>query len=121
MRNQPEHGMQKAFFDYVDLRYPQYRPYNIFSIDHAGWRKVQHGKDMKDRGCISGVPDVFVMVKSGDYSGMWIELKANKNKPTTQQMEFLGEAKLQGFKCATCWSVEKAISELNGYLTKFVD
>lgn len=55
---------------------------------------------MRSEGLKSGVPDLCLPVARSGYHGLYIELKAGKNKPTDNQLAWLEVLEAQGYKTA---------------------
>ncbi len=70
----------------------------------------------KQQGMLAGVPDLFLPIKRGKYSGLFIEMKYGKNKATKGQLEFLENAKKNGYETAICYGWFEAKQILENYL-----
>lgn len=89
---QHEHREQVALFQWAKLsesRIPQLKL--LYAIPNAARRSPRHGAWMKAEGLRAGMPDVHLPVMSGtiggrQWCGLWIEMKAGKNKPTDTQL-----------------------------------
>lgn len=55
------------------------------------------GQILKLMGVRPGVPDICVPIARGGYHGLYIELKAGKNKPTDYQAEYLAKLTANGY------------------------
>ncbi len=64
--------------------------------------KAQAGK-AKAAGMKKGEHDVTLPVPRGGYTGLSIELKYGKNKPTTDQLEYGENLKSEGWYVAYVW------------------
>ena len=60
----------------------------IHAIPNGGYRSKATGGRMKAEGLKAGVWDIFIPVQMGQHCGMWIEMKAGKNKLTPEQIDF---------------------------------
>lgn len=76
------------------------------------------GAKLKRMGVRSGVSDLFIGVPKGDYNGMWLELKAGKNKPTDNQFKFMEDMSSQGYYCVWCSGFPDAKMLIEDYLKK---
>ena len=72
----------------------------------------------KAAGLTAGVPDICLPVPKGTYSGLYIEMKYNKNKPTPEQQEFMQMLSEYGYKTAVCYSFEDAREVIRHYLAR---
>ena len=122
-RNNLEDQYQAAVFEWAALmesREPRLR--FLFHVPNGGARNIVVAAKLKRQGVKRGVPDIFLAVKqiSEDidywYPGLWIEMKAGKNKPSSKQMEWIDFLRSQGYRVCICWSAESAIQEIKDYL-----
>ena len=109
------------------IRWWQYahKPYGLpefalFAIPNGGARDPVTGAMMKREGVRAGVPDLMLAWSDADKAlqkyGLFIEMKANKNKPTSPQLAFISYLESAGYKCAVHWSAISAIEEIKAYL-----
>lgn len=90
----------------------------LHHIPNEGKRKQTTGQILKAEGLKSGVPDVCLPVPKNGYSGLYIEMKFGKNKPTKNQEEFMELLRQQGHKVAVCYSAEEARELIRCYLAR---
>ena len=64
---------------------------------------------------LSGVPDLFLPVPMGGYHGLFIEMKSEKGRFSTNQTWFLSKVELLGYKIAVCYSANEAIKTIENY------
>jgi len=69
----------------------------------------------KQQGMLSGVPDLFLPVPVGGYHGLFIEMKSDKGRLSTNQTWFLHKVELLGYKIAVCYSADEAIKTIENY------
>jgi hypothetical protein len=68
------------------------------------------------------VPDLCLPVSGfngwgeTNFNGLYIEMKAGKNKPTESQKWWLDKLKKYGHKVAVCYSGEEAVNVICDYL-----
>lgn len=93
-RRHDEDYLQKNCIEYFRL---QFRKRIIFAIPNAGHRNVVEGKRLKDMGMMRGAPDLFISEPGLGYHGLYLELKAGKNKQTSEQKEFEIAVKERGY------------------------
>lgn len=119
-----EHGEQVAIFAWCALPniqelYPELK--FLFAVPNGMYtNKIQAGK-FKAAGLKSGVPDMWLPVKRGEYSGLIIELKPSKDKakyrkPTDNQDMWIEFLKSQGFGALVCYGFKETIDVLQEYL-----
>jgi len=123
-KGSPEHDEQVKVFEWAEitsLKFPALKmllaiPNGAFYGGH--WSVANR---MKAEGVKKGVPDIFLPVSTNeleDYKcGLWIEMKAGKNKPSEQQKWWLEQLEKQGYVTRVCYSAEDAIEEIEDYLS----
>ena len=52
-------------------------------------RDIRTAANLKKEGVKRGVPDICLPVSRGKYHGLYIEMKAGKNKPSKEQKEWI--------------------------------
>lgn len=111
-----EHEIQAACIRWFDLQYPLYRR-RLFAIPNGGQRSITTAARLKAEGVRAGVWDLFLAVPdfSHELGGLFIEMKAGKNKLTDEQQFF--QQDLRGlYAFAVCYSLDEFIATINGYL-----
>ena len=113
-----EHGHQAALFCWIALnvdKYPELK--RLFHIQNASANRSARVVGVK-----AGVPDLFLPVKNGRYSGLFIELKRPQSevkkagKVSKEQDDWIQHLLLQGFGVALCYGWEAARNMLIQYL-----
>lgn len=128
-KGSPEHDEQVKVFEWAEImssKIPELKL--LMAIPNGasyggGGGRWNIAKRMKEEGVKSGVPDIFLpVVKERSElayevdSGLWIEMKAGKNKPSEQQRWWLKELERQGYVVRVCYSSTEAIEEIENYL-----
>lgn len=128
-KGSPEHDEQVKVFEWAEImsnKIPELKL--LMAIPNGasyggGGGRWNIAKRMKDEGVKKGVPDIFLPVVRERSelayevdSGLWIEMKAGKNKPSQEQKWWLGELANQGYRTRVCYSAEEAIDVINEYL-----
>lgn len=85
-------------------------------MPNGGSRNKIEAANLKKQGVKKGVPDLCLPVPRGVYHGLYIEMKAKKNKPTQEQESWLKALDEQGYKTAVCWGWEAASRVITEYL-----
>jgi len=83
-------------------------------------RRIEGGK-MKAEGVKTGVSDLNLPVKRGQWSGLYIELKKMPGKgvgPSDDQLEFIEFARAQGYAACVCYGWREARDTIIAYLTQ---
>ena len=123
----PEHDEQVFLFEWANVmqnKHPELKL--LFAIPNGGQRNIVVATRMKAEGVKSGVPDVFLAVPVARTSpegmiedmkaGLWIEMKAGKNKPSANQKEWLDQLGDVGYQCEICFSGKEAVDTIIDYL-----
>jgi hypothetical protein len=113
-------NMQK----YLELRWIHSSAYGAMFGDDATTRAIRGGR-LKAQGMRSGVADIFLPVKRGQWSGLYIEQKKPSVKPKKEtskgglsddQIEFRNFVMSQGFGWAVSYHWEYSRDLLIRYL-----
>lgn len=108
---------QEALIDWSALyskRWPELEL--LYHIPNGGKRNASEAAHLKRQGVKAGVPDLCLPVARGDHHGLYIELKARKNKPTEHQLSWIQKLSDQGYVVAVCWGWEQAAKVIVDYL-----
>lgn len=112
-----EHQEQVAL-----MRWAEYQARNrpelalLFSIPNGGLRNKVTAAKLKASGVKPGVPDLCLPVARGDHIGLWIEMKAGRNRPTPSQVAWHMRLSQEGHRVVVCWSWEAAKDAIEEYL-----
>lgn len=116
-----EHSHQTALFAWAALsvgKYPQLKW--MFAIPNGGLRDIRTATNLKAEGVKAGVPDVFLPCAGGGkdawHSGLFIEMKVGKNKPSKDQEEYISYLKEAGYYCVVCYTWNVARDAIIAYL-----
>lgn len=117
----PEFRMQAALFTWartpcVQARWPGL---DLLEGSMNGMRltQSQSGK-AKATGMLKGAHDLTLPVARGQYIGLSIELKAQKNKPTVEQVDYGDRLEAEGWKVLYMWDDwTKVRDEIEAYLS----
>ena len=127
----PEHDEQVALFYWAELNSSKIPSLKLLmAIPNGasyggGGGRWSIAKRMKDEGVKKGVPDVFLpvpmtYVSEGQVTdmkaGLWIEMKAGKNKPSDEQNWWIEQLEDMGYRVEVCYSSQEAIDVINEYL-----
>lgn len=88
----------------------------LYAIPNGGLRTKATAAKLKAEGVKAGVPDLFLSVPRGRYHGLYIEMKAGKNKPTQEQKEWIEQLNAQGYIACWCVGWESAAGLIKTYL-----
>ena len=108
-----EDNLQIAVVTWFKYQYPKHI---IAHCPNGGYRNAREAARFKRMGVLSGFPDLIIPVTRKEYAGLFIELKAGKNKPTANQLTVMQKLQNEGYKCEVCYSVDEFINVVNEYL-----
>jgi len=126
--SEDEHQM--ALFQWAALnqeRYPEFKKL-LFAVPNSGVfgndkrTRVIRAMKMKAMGMKNGVADIILLVPSGSYHGLVVELKRpetegkTKGRLSEDQKEFGEMACKNGYKVVCCYGWEEAVGEIEGYM-----
>ena len=112
-----EHDEQAALFRWAEMMKRKYPELELmYAVPNAARRSPRQGAWMKAEGMKAGVPDVHLPVAAGGYIGLWIELKAGRNKPTDAQARWHEALRALSHKVCVCYSAQAAWEEITRYL-----
>jgi len=115
--NNHEDKEQSALFQWRD-QFVEKEPLLalLFHIPNGGHRHVSVAMRLKRQGVKKGVWDLNLPVPSGFNHGLWIEMKAGKNKLTPEQVDFGAWMTATHHKCVTAWTWTAAALHICRYL-----
>ena len=105
--SRPEQQMQKTVFEHIRARA---NPGAFaFHVPNGVNSSARIGGILKAAGVVSGVPDICVVHRATVH---FLELKAGKNKPTSNQNAVMNALKLAGARVAVASSLDEALTTL---------
>ena len=107
----PELGLLYAVPNGAKLPYKQVKGKN-----GKTYRWSPEAEKLKAEGMRSGVPDLCLPVARKGFHGLYIEMKAGRNKPSDNQVGYLDALAAQGNLAVVVWSAEEAIETILEYL-----
>jgi len=123
-KEQPEYALQKHLIAWMRLQYPKVV---VFS-DTAAHIKKTKLQQIRANGLQSGwkQPDVFIAQPSGEFSGLWLELKAETPYRIDGKLKAGDHLKSQresmlkliesGYAAKFVWDIDQAQILVSGYL-----
>jgi hypothetical protein len=108
-----EHQIQVACITWFRYKYPKYL---IYAIPNGGQRNAIVAARLKAEGVLSGVPDLHIPVARSGCHGLYIEMKAGKNKTTGNQKTIMQKLESEGYRCTVCYSLDEFIKTVNNYI-----
>ena len=112
-----EASEQRALFQWANIIVGQIPELTLLHhVPNGGKRDKVTAALLKAEGVKSGVPDVCLPVARGGYHGLYIEMKAGKNKLSVNQETWLKQLTLQGYCTAVCYGWHEAAEVITKYL-----
>ncbi len=112
-----EHEHQVALIKWFDLYYKEFRG-RLFAIPNGGQRNVIVATKLKAEGVRRGVPDLMLPLPMGDYSGLFIELKNEKGRPTEEQDDWIDYLNAIGYFAILCRGFDEAKIAILNYMNQ---
>jgi hypothetical protein len=84
----------------------------------GGRRNPREASKFKLMLVIPGVPDIFIPIRNKNYSGLYIELKNAKGKPSPEQLAYMNAVTEQGFLCVMVNDLETYKRIVTEYLNE---
>lgn len=113
-----EESEQIALFRWAEFAMNQYPELKLmYHIPNEGKRSKITGARLKAAGLKSGVPDICLPTAHGGYIGLYIEMKAGKNKLTDNQEKWLNDLTREENFTAVCYGWEQAKEVIEKYLS----
>jgi len=113
MKNHFEDDLQIACMSWLSLAYPDIV---AFFIPNGGKRNAREAARFKKMGVKKGIPDIHIAEPSGEYHGLYIELKSGKNRLTDNQKQVISKLMKNKYRCEVCYSLEDFMNSINNYL-----
>ena len=88
----------------------------LFHIPNEGKRTRYSGGKLLAEGLKPGVPDICLPVPNKMYHGLFIEMKAGRNKPTENQEFWLDALSAQGYCTVVAYGWVEAKTIIENYL-----
>lgn len=85
-------------------------------IPNEGKRGYAYAAKMKRMGLRSGFPDLFIPRACGGLHGLFVEMKAGRNKTTPNQDKWLADLSAAGYCCRVCYGFDEARRAIDEYI-----
>jgi hypothetical protein len=112
MKNQ-ESRLQQTCVTWFSFRHPNKI---IFAIPNGSKRNIITATILKREGVLKGIPDLFIAEPMNNYSGLFIEMKHGKNKPSKEQVDIMDKLRERGYKVELCYTFDSFVQIVNDYL-----
>lgn len=110
-----EHDHQVSFFQWLRLQHPAVDCVT-FATPNAAKRSFKLAAHMRAEGLRSGVPDICCAYPSGEYHGLFIEMKAEKGKLSENQKRWIEALRKSGYAVCVCYGFTEARDCMERYL-----
>ena len=87
----------------------------MYHVPNGGSRNATEAARLKAQGVKAGVPDICLPVPMGQYHGLYIELKAGKNRPTERQLAWMRALSSLGYAVRVCYGWQDAAQTILSY------
>lgn len=111
----PESELQRACVRWFRMQYPQYL---LFHVPNGGKRNAREAARFKAEGVVPGIPDLFLAEARHGFHGLFIEMKAGKNRPTPEQADAMQMLSASGYLCAVCYTFEAFKELIDNYMKR---
>jgi hypothetical protein len=111
------HKIQRAviqFARYAWHAYPEL--WGLYAIPNGGKRDKIAAAKLKAEGVLAGVWDLHLPVPCGNYTGLWIEIKAGNDRLSKAQEEFGEYVRRHGHATCIAYTVQEAIDSIMEYI-----
>lgn len=88
----------------------------LYHIPNGGYRNKAEAANLKRQGVKAGVPDLCLPVARKGFNGLYIELKAGKNKASNNQEKWINSLTAEGYLAVICHGWNEAAQLLKNYL-----
>ena len=107
-----EYDIQRLAVAAVRMRWPDM----LIQADSSGVRmSIGQAVKMKRMGRIAGWPDLFIPGRSGEYCGLFIEMKTPDGTVSAEQKKIHEELKKRWYSVVVCRSVQDVIEAVKNY------
>jgi len=111
-----EEQIQIALVEWFQLQYPKAAK-KLHHSPNEGQHKVQYRVKQKKMGVSSGFSDLILVQRRGGFTGLAIELKADKGpKPTADQFDWLDSFAEEGWFATWAKGYAAAQSTIKSYM-----
>lgn len=108
---------QQQLFQWASWLQPRHPELALmYHIPNEGKRSRATGGRMCAEGLKAGVPDICLPVPSGEYHGLYIEMKRIGGRPSKPQKQWIQHLNEQGYHAAVCFGFEDAAGLIMKYL-----
>ena len=108
----PEHDIQVAITRHLE----EHPEAPLFSATVGGVRLAMHtAKKMKQAGYKKGIPALLIFEPRGMYSGLAIEVKTPKGRPSPHQKKWIAQLNSKGWRAEICYGLQECLDVIDEY------
>ena len=89
----------------------------LFAVPNGGRRGKVEACILKAEGVVAGVADMLLLVPSGGWHGLAIEMKTETGRQSPSQREWQQLVEKVGYRYVVCRTIDEFINEVNKYLS----
>ena len=120
--NPREHLIQATIVGWFNRNHPTLKG-RLFSIPNGSYlqgderQRAQQMNKLKAEGLSIGAPDLMLPLPSGEYHGLFLEIKRKTGSKTSQeQKDWNAYLNAAGYKAIICKGLDDAIATINEYI-----
>jgi hypothetical protein len=116
-RSDEHHKIQRAVIQFArDAWYAYPELWGLYAIPNGGKRDKIAAAKLKSEGVLAGVWDLHLPVPRGNYTGLWIEIKAGKDRLSKSQAKFGEYLMRHGHAICIAYTAQDAIDSIMEYI-----
>lgn len=112
---QNESAIQQMCVRWFGVQYPKLKRL-LFAVPNGGSRHVAEAAKLKREGVVAGVSDLVLLMPSGQYCALCIEMKTRSGRQTSNQKQWQKAAEGVGARYVICRSLDEFMQEVNTHL-----
>jgi len=112
-----ERQEQTIVIGWIAAQFPWLINHTIYIMNEKRC-SVHVGAMLNKQGRLPGASDLFIAYPTKDYTGLFIEMKSLKGKPTPAQLCFIDRMNRVGYYACVCYGAEQAIETIKNYLSE---
>jgi hypothetical protein len=105
-----ERDFQRAIAGYLNSKSALF-----VHVPNEGKRSAIAGRQLVLQGLSKGCPDILIFDRNEQYNGFAIELKVGYNKASDEQLRWLDNLALRGWKTLISNDIDEVLHEIDAY------
>lgn len=110
-----EHDLQRSCVNWFRYQYPYLR-HLLFAVPNGGYRNAREAPRLKEEGVSPGVADLILLLPSGEFNTLNIEMKVGRNNQSEHQLLYERFCTTAGNQYIVCRSAEEFKSTVSAYI-----